>query len=240
MNSLDVTVLYEDKYILLIDKPSGLVVNTSDTAREKTLQESLHEYLNIPFDKENEFKSRGGLVHRLDKDTSGVLLVAKNEDVFFSLKDQFMSREVEKKYIAIVHGKLEQKNIRVNAPIGRNPKNRMSFAIVKSGKDAVSEITLLKTIKNEETSKWYSLVEVLPRTGRTHQIRVHLLALKHPVVGDTIYSTKTLISEANKMGIEQLLLHARSLRFTHPVENKSMTVDSDIPQRFFIIENLQK
>ena len=234
-----IKVLYENENLLVVNKPVGLIVDRSDTHDQYTLQDWVEE--NIDLSKETQepqkaggypsgFFSRSGIVHRLDKDTSGVIITAKNQRTFDFLQKQFQKREVGKKYAAIVYGHLkdidENQLFTVNAPIARNPGNREKFAIVDGGKEAVTEFKIIKKIK--EKDDLYSVMECYPKTGRTHQIRVHLAALGNPVVGDKLYSGKTRFKK-NRRRFPRQLLHASEITFKDPKDKKMITVKSDIP-----------
>ncbi len=181
---MNLSIIFEDDFILVIDKPSGLVVNRADTtAKIETLQDWIDSKYKMT--DEDEFSARSGIVHRLDKDTSGILVIAKTPDAFESLKNQFKNREVVKKYLALVHGKVEPSEGTINAPIERNPFNRMHFGVFPGGREASTEYKLLKCLKLLKQE--FSFLELAPHTGRTHQIRVHLKYINHPIVSDPIY-----------------------------------------------------
>lgn len=227
-------ILYEDEYFLVLDKPHGIVVNLSETTKAETLQNFLQSYLSTQLslvpeaERDSEFYMRSGIVHRLDKDTSGVLVVAKNENVFKNLQKQFKKHTVEKEYVAIVIGELKDKLIEINAPIKRNPEHRFRYAVVKEGKDAVTRVEAL------EVRDGLSKVRVFPKTGRTHQIRVHMAALGHPVVGDPIYCTKKQL-EFWQPYYSRLMLHARHISFVNPITHDPISFSSEVPTEFVIL-----
>lgn len=221
------SIVKEVDDFLVIEKPVGLVVNRSETVVEQTLQDYLEEAFNSWSDKSTEFGQRSGIVHRLDKETSGLLLVAKTPEAFDTLKDLFKNRHITKKYIAVVHGHIEEDTLEINLPIIRNPLSRTKFAVSKDGKEAVTSIEVVKTFSIE--SNKFCLVNAYPATGRTHQIRVHLTAINHPVVGDTVYSGKNM----QKIGIQyfgRLMLHALSLEFEY--KSQSYHFESKLPSEF--------
>ena len=169
---------------------------------------------------------RPGIVHRLDKDTSGVIVVAKNDKAHINMSEQIKNHEVEKTYIALVKGFVKEEEATINMPIGRSTKDRKKMAVNKNGKNAVTHFKVLKRFKN------YTLLEVKIETGRTHQIRVHLSEIGYPVVGDTVYS-----NGKNEWGIKGQCLHAKSLKFKHPITGKEMFIEAPLPEYF---ENILK
>lgn len=230
-------IIYEDEGLLVVNKFSGLIVNRSYTAKESTLQDYLFDYLNLTADNnalpdtpEYDFNNRAGIVHRLDKDTSGVLLVAKTLDMFTYLQYKFKERLVKKEYIAVVFNKFEYDKVSINAPIIRNPRSRYRFMVSKAGKEA--NTTFEKLHEGVYSDRFISTVCCFPKTGRTHQIRVHLCALNNPIVGDPIYSSKKnqkwVLDELN---ITRMLLHAYKISFTHS-NGKEMVFKATIPSEF--------
>ena len=213
----ELNIKYEDDDLLVISKDSGIVVHPSQNTKSTTLVDIL---LNLyPKIKKIGETSRPGIVHRLDKGTSGLLVIAKNNSILVSLKDQFKKREVIKEYLAIVNGNTKEKGI-INAPIGRHPKDRKKRALISSGKEA---ITKYEKIINENG---LSLLKVKIQTGRTHQIRVHLSSIGHPIYGDKMYSKKF------KSNNSRILLHSHRLKFKHPIKNKFIDIKDDIPKEF--------
>ena len=164
---------------------------------------------------------RPGIVHRLDKDTSGLLIVAKNDKAHINMSEQIKDRQVKKIYIALVRGKIGEDEATINMPIGRSKKDRKKMAVRRDGKEAITHFKVLKRYKN------YTLLEIKIDTGRTHQIRVHMAEIGHPVVGDMVYS-----SGKNGFGIEGQMLHSKSLDFKHPITGKQMHLEAELPQYF--------
>lgn len=226
----DIKIVFENEDFLVIEKPSGIVVNRSETQSEKTLQDFIEEKLiNIEeFDTNSEFRLRSGLVHRLDKDTSGILLVAKNIKSFEGLQEKFKSREVEKKYLCLVLGKIPEERFEIDAPISRNPNNRFKYAVVRDGKEAQTYIE--KISETEINNQTLTSLYVFPRTGRTHQIRVHLAAYGNPVILDPIYMSQKDQELSRELGIHRLMLHAKSLKFDY--NGKEYFFDSETPKEF--------
>ena len=228
---MNVNVVFENEDFVVINKPSGLVVNRSETTKAETLQDWLEaNVIKLEnFDEESEFYSRSGIVHRLDKDTSGLLVVAKTEDYFDFLQDKFKTREVEKRYIALTLGKINDERFEIDAPIARNPKNRFKYAIVRDGKEAQTYFEKIKDIDIEGNE--FTLLYAFPRTGRTHQIRVHLAANSSPVAGDEIYLSEREQSFCKSCNINRLMLHSLSLKFTG-MNDEEFSFEADIPDEF--------
>jgi len=172
------------------------------------------------------FYKRAGIVHRLDKETSGIILVAKTEDAFVELLRQFREREVEKTYTALVHGKITPQEGEISVPVGRLPWNKKRFGIVAGGRDATTGYKVLhyKRMKNEPLT----LLELKPKTGRTHQIRVHLKYLNHPIFADELYGGRKTAREDRKL-LNRQFLHASGIKFTHPVTHKKLAFTSPLP-----------
>ena len=212
---------------MVLDKPSGLIVNRSQTAKTETLQDWLDDYLGIPNGgiSDEVYLQRSGMVHRLDRDTSGVLVVAKDVETLQDLMAQFKERQVSKKYLALVHGELKDQKIDIQAPIARNPRNRLKNAVVADGKFART------VVERISVKDGFSLVFAKPQTGRTHQIRVHLSATNHPIVGDPLYSPKALYKKTSpKFG--RLMLHAQALEFKHPKYGEKVHFEAKVPSEF--------
>lgn len=207
-------ILYEDRTILVISKPAGLLTHPSPKESSKTLTNALLHYFG---------KKWFGLVHRLDKDTSGVMVIAKNKTSQGRLKAQFKKGKVAKTYLALVEGHLKPGEGIIDAPIGRDRKNptKMSILPKGEGRQAQTYFRLKKYLAN------FSLVEVIPKTGRTHQIRVHFSSISHPLVGDKVYG-----SSQPKLKISRHLLHAEKLKFRHPKTKKMVEFRSPLPPDF--------
>jgi 23S rRNA pseudouridine1911/1915/1917 synthase len=225
-----IKIVYEDKQLLVVDKPCGLVVNRSKTQKAKTLQDFLFsKYKFAAADKE--FSERCGIVHRLDKDTSGVLVVAKDADAFKDLQAQFKKREVTKEYIALVHGHIADTLLEIAAPIKRNPNSPLKYAVVEGGRAATTRVEKLKVL--EVQGYKYTLVRVKPKSGRTHQIRVHLAALGNFIVRDPIYCTRKLLKH-DEEHFRRMLLHAAKIIIKHPKTGKLVEYTAEIPDDFNI------
>ncbi len=224
-------VIFENGDFLAIDKPSGMVVNKSQTTSyEETVQDLVQSKLDFTKTTDNsEFKKRGGVVHRLDRETSGVLLIAKNEETFDYLQDLFKERDVEKEYLAVVVGDVLEDRFEIDAPIGRDPKNRFRFAIVRDAKEASTYFEKLNSTEISDIK--FTTLKAFPRTGRTHQIRVHLTAYGFPIAGDIVYSTNSLRNMYQEMAINRMLLHAVSIKFKSR-DGEIFNLVSEIPEDF--------
>lgn len=239
-------IIFEDENLLAINKPSGMVVNESNALGTQgsslqggvpagTLQGWVEENFNFPLAHNKGL--RNGIVHRIDKETSGVLLIAKTEDVFRELQRQFKDRETKKTYVALVHGRVEPSTGTIDAPIRRNPKVRTKFSVLENGREAVTNYCVLAHFNARQperglksaTTEEYSLVEFNPKTGRTHQIRVHAKHIGHPIVADYLYAGRKTTRQDRKW-CPRLFLHAQKLTFTHPETGKRMTVEAPLPE----------
>ncbi len=247
ISSLKISIIFEDEAFLVIEKPSGLVVNRADTTgKAETIQDWAEIHLSLRAgakqsvikdeqriassftprnDIEVEFLSRSGIVHRLDKDTSGLLVIAKTPGAFENLKNQFKERTTVKKYLALVHGAVEPPSGKINAPIARSPYNRMHFGIFPGGREAITEYRVIKLLSYKVEK--YSLLELIPHTGRTHQIRVHMKYINHPVVSDPIYGGRKNYQNDLEF-CPRLFLHAFYLKLNHPLTGKVLEFESEL------------
>lgn len=218
---LPLTILYEDADVVAIDKPAGMVVHSGAGVHSGTLVNALlHRFGSLS---RTAGELRPGIVHRLDRYTSGVLLVAKNDAAHQKLADQFASRQVEKTYLALVHGSVKQDRGRIEKPIARDPRQRVRMtARLAHGRAAWSEYRVLRRFAG------FTLLEVRIGTGRTHQIRVHLASIGHPVVGDRLYGAPTKIGD--RPTLPRFFLHAHRIKFYQPTTKEPITVESPLPQ----------
>lgn len=225
--AMDIPVIYEDPFLAVIYKKSNLVCHPAAGTQEPTL---IHGLLHQFNDHLSPDPVRPGLVHRLDKDTSGVMLIAKNAKVHEALSDQFKSRTIKKTYLALVHKHM--KETMTDAPIGRSIHDRKKMAVNEaSGKSANTRFKPLALLNNS------TLVEATPQTGRTHQIRVHLQHLQHPIVGDTLYGFQGSDKNFNP---PRVLLHASRIEFEHPITKKMHSYKASLPPDFRqMLENLK-
>ena len=214
---IPITILYEDDYLLVIDKPKGMVVHPSLGHRAGTLVNAILSYV---LDADRADDERPGIVHRLEKGTTGVIIVAKDRATQETLSRQFHDRTVEKVYRAIVEGTMRADVGVVEGEIGRHPRERQRMALVaRNGRYSLSRFKVIKRLK-----EGFTYVEVYPKTGRTHQIRVHLSHIGHPIVGDDLYGRRA------KRLAERPLLHAHRILFTHPVSGEKLIVEAPVPE----------
>lgn len=219
-------ILFENDDLFVVSKDSGITVNRSETTKGNTLQDLVEEKYDIDVSSDPEFVDRSGIVHRLDKETSGALIVAKNPNSFKSLQAQFKNREVEKEYVALAHGKIIPRSGKINAPVGRLGWNRKRFGVVAGGREAHTRY---------EVQEYYSLgkedlsfVRLFPKTGRTHQIRVHLKHIGNPVFADELYAgRKTARNDRKNLG--RLFLHAEKITFFDPNTKEKITCIAPLP-----------
>ena len=230
--NIPLDIVYEDEYLAVINKPSGMVVHPGAGVQTGTLANAIAFHFAESFaeqNRDNPGSTRIGIVHRLDKDTSGLIVVAKSDEMHEALSEQFREREVYKSYVALVHGSLEQNMGKVDAPIGRNKHNRLRMKVATHGRSAVS---LWKVRKRFDK---FTLLDVEIKTGRTHQIRVHMGYLNHPVVGDEIYNEgrdNTVMDHTARNGIASMrrfFLHAEKLSFTHPKTKERLEFTQELP-----------
>ena len=213
-NNFNINILYEDPYLAVIDKPAFISMHGGSGNRSFTISDIIQKKWPTIINVGEE--NRRGIVHRLDKETSGVVIVALREISYIKLVEMMKNRIVKKSYYALVNGHPKNMKGIVEAPIGRNPKNRTKQDIILGGKHAITEYQIIKTYDN------FSLLDINLQTGRTHQIRVHMKAIGHPVVGDKKYNNTT-------HKIKRQFLHAYNIKFKHPINDKIIDINSEIP-----------
>ena len=207
--NIQLDIIYKDEYLAIINKPVGMIVHPTETIRQDTLVNALLYHFDILSDLNGE--ERPGIVHRLDMDTSGLLVVAFNNEVHEKLKNQFQNRTIKKKYVAIVNGNFDQPTITIEKPIARSMRNRKLMTADEAGRYAKTSLDVISQVEG------YSLLDIDLFTGRTHQIRVHLNSINRPILGDPLYNkVKT------KFNLNNQLLQAYRLEFIHPITKENM------------------
>lgn len=213
-------IVYEDEDVLVINKPRGMVVHPAAGNEDGTLVNALMHYCPQELSGINGVL-RPGIVHRIDKDTTGLLVVAKSNSAHLSLSEQLSDRTLSRTYYAIVHGNLKEDNILVNAPIARSTSDRKKMAVVQNGREAVTHITVLERFYK------YTFIKCKLQTGRTHQIRVHTKHLGHPILGDKTYGLKK-----EEFSLRGQLLHAGEIGFIHPKTGEKVSFSAPLPEDF--------
>lgn len=225
-------ILFEDELILVVSKPAGMVVNNSNTTRH---METLEDWL----EKSSYGKQvdRHGIVHRIDKPTSGVLMVAKTTAVMKFLQKQFKDRKVSKTYLALAHGEIKPSKGVIQAPISRNPFNKKRFGVFVGGRESETSYKVIKMYQSKD--QVYSLVEASPKTGRTHQIRVHLKHINHSLVADEFYAGRKTARKDLKW-CPRLFLHAATIEIRHPKTKKMMKFEAELSKDLkLVLEKLE-
>ncbi|MFH1243961.1 MAG: RluA family pseudouridine synthase [bacterium] len=251
---MDIPILFEDSEMVVIDKPSGIICNRAETVKAETLQDWMeeryqitnHKFSNSQIEGEKYFLDRSGLVHRLDKETSGVMVLAKTVEAFVELLRQFKAREVQKEYLALTHGIWQARKGDITLPIGRRRDDRKKFGVREDGRESSTNYEVEAEYKNWEFPKelkvddrgytGFSLVRFRPKTGRTHQIRVHARQVGHPIVGDLDYAGRKRSREDRKWASSaggfgrpkagRVMLQAQKIEFNHPRNGKRISFES--------------
>ena len=227
--NIPLDIVFEDDSLIVVNKPSGMVVHPSKGHYSGTLVNALLYHSNSLSDSTSEEIYRPGLVHRIDKDTSGLLVIAKNNDVHQKLAEQIAENKMSREYIAIVDGHFAHETGVVDAPLSRHQTNRLKRVVEKGGKNAITHFEVLDSFAD------YSLVSCRLETGRTHQIRAHMEFIKHPIVNDPLYHPKG--KKATEFG---QFLHARTLSFTHPLTGETLNFQVEPPKEFAEFIQLNK
>ena len=217
---IPIDIVYEDNDVLIVNKPQDMVVHPAPGNYDNTLVNAILYHCKDKLSSINGV-IRPGIVHRIDKDTSGLLMIAKNNNAHNSLAEQLKDHSITREYEFICHGVVKDDKITVNKPIGRNPKDRLKMAVVKDGKHAVTHFEVVERFEN------FTHMRARLETGRTHQIRVHALSINHPLLGDPIYGPKN-----TKFKLNGQTLHAKKLGFIHPTTSKYIEFDSELPEYF--------
>jgi 23S rRNA pseudouridine1911/1915/1917 synthase len=217
---IPVPIIYEDDDIIVVNKPKGMVVHPANGNPDGTLVNAILSMCKGSLSGIGG-EVRPGIVHRLDKDTSGLIIIAKNDKAHINMSKQIQDRLVTKKYIALVRGVLPEDEATIDMPISRSLKDRKKMDVNKNGKNAITHFKVLKRYNK------YTLIEVKIDTGRTHQIRVHMSHIGYPIIGDGVYS-----NGKNEFGVEGQMLHAKSLDFKHPITGKQIHLEAPLPEYF--------
>ena len=215
--NIPLDIIYEDQDVIVVNKPQGMVVHPAPGHQDHTLVNAL--LYHCPLSTING-TFRPGIVHRIDKDTSGLLMIAKNDMAHQSLAAQLKNKTNKREYIALVYGQIKEDKGMINAPLGRDPKDRKRQAVVLNGRKAITHYEVLKRYPN------FTLIKCILETGRTHQIRVHMKYIRHPLVGDPLYGPRKIIGDQGQF------LHAAVLGFKHPRTGKEMLFDAPLPSNF--------
>lgn len=223
--NIDIEVLYEDNDILVVNKPKGMVVHPGNGNPDGTLVNAIMGLCGKTLSGIGG-EIRPGIIHRLDKDTSGVIVIAKNDKSHINISNQIKNRTTIKQYIALVRGKIKENEATINMPIGRSKTDRKKMAVRKDGKIAITHFKVIKRYND------YTLLELKIDTGRTHQIRVHLAEIGHPVIGDYVYS-----NGKNEFNVTGQMLHAKKITIVHPSTGKEVEFEAPTPQYFQDILN---
>jgi 23S rRNA pseudouridine1911/1915/1917 synthase len=219
-------VIFEDDYLIVLDKPSGWITDSANTTtNQPVLQKWVADNFKFLI---NNYQFRNGIVHRLDKETSGVILIAKTEESLRGLQSQFKERLVSKTYTALVHGEVKLVEGMIDEPVGRLPWRRDRFGVLAGGRNAVTLYKVVEKYNSKGNHEVLTLLQLSPKTGRTHQLRIHLKHIGHPIVGDTFYAGRKT-SRDDRMVFPRLFLHAGIIQFAHPVTHKDMQFNSPLP-----------
>lgn len=222
-------IVYEDSDILVVNKQKGLVVHPGNGNPDGTLVNAIMNYCKDSLSGIGG-EIRPGIVHRIDKDTSGLLIIAKNDKAHIALTEMLKNHEIKKTYLALVRGVLKENNATINMPIARSERDRTKMAVSRKGKDAVTHFKVIERFKG------YTYIEVNIETGRTHQIRVHMSQIGYPLVGDNVYS-----NGKNPFGVEGQMLHSYKLEFNHPITGEKLSLEAKLPDYFEkVLDDLRK
>ena len=226
--NIPIDLIYEDDDIVIVNKAKGMVVHPGNGNPDGTLVNAIMARCKDSLSGIGG-ELRPGIVHRIDKDTSGLIIIAKNDKSHIDISNQIKEHKVKKTYIALVRGVIKENEATINMPIGRSDKDRIKMAVKRNGKTAITHIKVLKRYNN------YTLLEVNIETGRTHQIRVHMAEIGFPIVGDYIYS-----NGKNPFGVVGQMLHAKRLEFVHPTTKKTVVFEAPLPEYFEnVLKNLE-
>jgi len=231
---MEIPILFEDNDLLVVNKPAGVVVNRAQSVKDETIQDWAEKKLGLstaqPQSWGDTFESRAGIAHRIDKETSGILIITKNPQAFAIMQAQFKERTIHKTYLAVVHGVMAPPEGEIRAPVGRLPWSREHFGILPGGKEAVTKYIVQRSweVTHGKHKEQVSLVELHPETGRTHQIRVHLKYINHPIIADFLYAGRKT-ARNDRMWAPRVMLHAWKIIITHPTSGNPLAIEAPIP-----------
>lgn len=229
-------IIFEDNSFFVLYKPAGWITNDADTTTDQPVLQTWVRN-NFDYELKGSVEFRDGIVHRLDKETSGILLIAKNEKAFTSLQSQFKERIVKKTYLTLVHGKVVPIQGEISASVGRLPWRRDRFGVLPGGRNARTDYKVIKYYTTG--SEIFSFMEMAPQTGRTHQIRIHLKYLGFPIVADNFYAGRKR-SKKDREWCKRLFLHAHTIEFNHPQTGNSIKFESELPEDLvFVLAKLK-
>ncbi len=230
--NIPLDILYEDEYLVIVNKPANMVVHPAKGYQHGTLVNAMLYHCQSQLSKSDDIV-RPGVVHRLDKDTTGVIIMAKEDEAHWRLSLQFERRTIHKEYIAVVEGEFELDSDRIEAPIGMHPSIRMRYAVREGiGRPAATVYQVIERLKG------FTFVRLFLETGRTHQLRVHMSHLRHPIVGDTLYGARNITvgqlfgTDDKTLIMPRFALHAQKIQFRHPISGKEMTIQAPLPEDF--------
>lgn len=236
---MDPKIIFEDDSLLILDKPSGWIVNEAATTKKTPVVQTWIAD-NFDFETAKSKLYRSGFVHRLDKETSGILIIAKQKSAFTQIQEQFKERKVSKEYSALAHGAVEPASDVIKVPVGRLSWNRERFGVVAGGRSAETKYKVVEKFRKRNSKDTFTMLSLYPKTGRTHQIRIHLKYIGHPIVSDNFYAGRKT-SRKDRVWCPRLFLHAFGITFSHPVSGKEVTYRSDIPNDLkSALETLEK
>ena len=222
---MDPKIIFEDDSLFVIDKPAGWIVNEAATTKNQPVLQTWLRQFDYPL--VNDTDCRHGIVHRLDKETSGVMIVAKEKEAFDKLQAEFKNREVQKTYAALVHGKLTPEEGEISVPVGRLPWRKDRFGVVAGGRASQTFYKVLQFFPGNNAG--HTLVEFYPKTGRTHQIRIHCKYIGHAIVADEFYAGRKT-ARNDRVWCPRLFLHAKTIKFLHPVSGHPVEFSSELPE----------